>query len=207
MAPGSGAHDVRCHVAAGPPLAARAGDSAAVGLLLEQYRPYLRILAQRHLDGPLGVRLDASDLVQQTCLSAIRAIATFDGVNEAAFVAWLRTIHENNIRSAVRDHLVAEKRAAGREVSAADEAALDRSLAQASESSPSQRLMHGESTVLLAAALQDLPDDQREAVRLRYLEGRSLAEIARRLDRSVVAAAGLVKRGLIQLRKVLKDEG
>ena len=185
---------------------ARSGDSQAVGLLLEQYRPYLRVLAQRHLDGPLGVRLDASDLVQQTCLSAIRAIANFDGVDEAAFVAWLRTIHENNIRTAVRDHLLAEKRAAGREVSPADEEAIDRSLAQARESSPSQRLMHGESTVRLAAALQQLPDDQREAVRLRYLEGRSLAEIAERLDRSVVAAAGLVKRGLIHLRKVLKDE-
>jgi RNA polymerase sigma-70 factor (ECF subfamily) len=185
---------------------ARAGDSAAVGLLLEQYRPYLRILAQRHLDGPLGVRLDASDLVQQTCLSAVRAIASFDGASEAAFVAWLRTIHENNIRAAVRDHLLAEKRAAGREVSAADEEAIDRSLAQARESSPSQRLMQGENVVRLAAALQELPADQREAVRLRYLEGRSLAEIAQRLDRSVVAAAGLVKRGLMQLRRILRDE-
>lgn len=185
---------------------ARAGESAAVGQLLEQYRPYLRILAQRHLDGPLGVRLDASDLVQQTCLSAIRAIANFDGVDEAAFVAWLRTIHENNIRSAARDHLLAEKRAAGREVSPADEEALNRSLAQARESSPSQRLMHSENTVRLAAALQELPDDQREAVRLRYLEGRSLAEIAQRLDRTVVAAAGLVKRGLIRLRHTLRDE-
>jgi RNA polymerase sigma-70 factor (ECF subfamily) len=184
---------------------ARAGDAAAVGLLLEQYRPYLRILAQRHLDGPLGVRLDASDLVQQTCLSAIRAIATFNGVNEAAFVAWLRTIHENNIRGAVRDHLIAEKRAAGREVSPADEAAIEHSLA-ACESSPSQRLMQGENTVRLAAALQELPADQREAVRLRYLEGRSLAEIAERLDRSVVAAAGLVKRGLIHLRQTLRDD-
>jgi len=185
---------------------ARAGDSAAVGLLLEQYRPYLRVLAQRQLDGPLGVRLDASDLVQQTCLSAIRAIANFDGVNEAAFVAWLRTIHEHNIRSAVRDHLLAEKRAAGREVSPADVEAIDRSLAEARESSPSQRLMQGENTVRLAAALQELPADQREAVRLRYLEGLSLAEIAQRLERSVVAAAGLVKRGLIQLRSSLRAE-
>jgi RNA polymerase sigma-70 factor (ECF subfamily) len=185
---------------------ARAGDSEAVGVLLEQFRPYLRILAQRQLEGPLGVRLDASDLVQQTCLSAVRHIGQFDGVSEAAFVAWLRTIHQNNIRTAIRDHLIAQKRAAGREFTPADEQSIDQSLVAASESSPSQRLMRGESAVRLAAALQDLPDDQREAVRLRYLEGRSLAEIAERLDRSVVAAAGLVKRGLIQLRTLMRDE-
>jgi RNA polymerase sigma-70 factor (ECF subfamily) len=185
---------------------ARAGDSEAVGVLLEQFRPYLRILAQRQLEGPLGVRLDASDLVQQTCLSAVRHIQKFDGVSEAAFVAWLRTIHQNNIRTAIRDHLIAQKRAAGRELTPADEQSIDQSLVAASESSPSQRLMRGESAVRLAAALQDLPDDQREAVRLRYLEGRSLAEIAERLDRSVVAAAGLVKRGLMQLRTLMRDE-
>jgi RNA polymerase sigma-70 factor (ECF subfamily) len=63
----------------------------------------------------------------------------------------------------------------------------------------------GESAARLAAALAELPDDQREAVRLRYLEGRSLAEIAERMDRTVVAAAGLVKRGLIHLRKSMQE--
>jgi RNA polymerase sigma-70 factor (ECF subfamily) len=94
------------------------------------------------------------------------------------------------------------KRAAGREV------ALDAEqlAAQLRASSPSQRVLVGESAARLAAALAELPDDQREAVRLRYLEGRSLAEIAERTSRSVVAAAGLVKRGLIQLRKAMQEE-
>jgi RNA polymerase sigma-70 factor (ECF subfamily) len=185
---------------------ARAGDAQAAGLLLERYRPYLRVIAQRLLDEQLAARIDASDLVQQTCLSVLGRLPQFDGVGEAAFIAWLRTVHENNIRDAIRDHLHAQKRAAGREVSydtgplaAAEQAALR-------ASSPSQRVMQGERAVELAAALQQLPDDQREAVRLRYLEGRSLAEIAERTGRSTVAAAGLVKRGLMQLRKIMKEE-
>jgi RNA polymerase sigma factor, sigma-70 family len=125
----------------------------------------------------------------------------FDGGNEGQFIAWLRTIHEHNIQDAIRGHLKTAKRAAGREI------ALDAEqlAAQLRASSPSQRVLVGESAARLAAALQDLPGDQREAVRLRYLEGRSLAEIAKRTSRSVVAAAGLVKRGLIQLRKSMQE--
>jgi RNA polymerase sigma-70 factor, ECF subfamily len=180
---------------------ARAGDGEAAGVLLEKYRPYLRILAERQLDQNLAARLDASDLVQQTCLSVLGRLPQFDGQDEAQFIAWLRTVHENNIRDAIREHLQTAKRAAGREVAftAGDLAVTLRT------SSPSQRVLVGENAAELAAALLELPPDQREAVRLRYLEGRSLAEIAERMDRSVVAAAGLVKRGLIQLRKTMRE--
>src|SRR5688500_2620695 len=65
---------------------ARTGDAAAVGELLEAHRPLLKFLAMRYLDGPLGARLDASDLVQQTCLSVWGRIAQFDGHDPAAFV-------------------------------------------------------------------------------------------------------------------------
>jgi RNA polymerase sigma-70 factor (ECF subfamily) len=181
---------------------ARAGDSQAAGLLLEKYRPYLRIIAERLLDQNLNARLDASDLVQQTCLSVLGRLPNFDGTDEAQFIAWLRTIHEHNIQDAIRDHLHSQKRAAGREVAIPSPDLF----AQLRASSPSQRMMHGESAARLAAALAELPADQREAVRLRYLEGRSIAEIAERLERSPVAAAGLVKRGLMQLRKNLAEE-
>jgi RNA polymerase sigma-70 factor (ECF subfamily) len=182
-------------------LRARAGDTQAAGVLLEKYRPYLRILAQRLLDQNLAARLDASDLVQQTCLSVLGRLPQFGGNEEGQFIAWLKSIHEHNIQDAIRDHLKTAKRAAGREV-VLD---ADQLAAQLRASSPSQRVLVGESAARLAAALAELPDDQREAVRLRYLEGRSLAEIAERMDRTVVAAAGLVKRGLIHLRKSMQE--
>ena len=55
------------------------GDREAFGELLQRYRPYLRMLARRQLDSALHVRIDASDIVQQTCLEAHRDFAAFQG--------------------------------------------------------------------------------------------------------------------------------
>ncbi len=64
---------------------ARDGDTHALGVSLQKHREYLRNLAQRSLDTALGGRLDASDIVQQTCLSAIRYFPKFDGEEPAQF--------------------------------------------------------------------------------------------------------------------------
>lgn len=158
-------------------------------------------MAQRHLDGRLGARVDASDVVQQTCLSAHRNIEQFTGEEEGEFLAWLRQIHEQNIRNIFRDHLGAEKRALGREASADQFASLE-----ALTSSPSCRAMQGEDAVELARCLERLPVDQANAVRLRHLEGCTIADIARHLERSEQAVAGLLKRGMQQLRELLKPD-
>jgi RNA polymerase sigma-70 factor (ECF subfamily) len=71
-------------------------------------------------------------------------------------------------------------------------------------STPSQRAIRGEEEQLLMKALSVLPDDQREAVRLRHLEGLALADVARHLGRSPAATAGLIKRGMQVLRRQLR---
>lgn len=183
---------------------ARGGDDVALGVLLERYRPYLRILAERRLDRRLRVRVDASDLVQRTCLDAHKDIGKFRGTAEPQLIAWLRQILEHNVQQSVQEHVLAQKRSINQERHAEDSenngpAAMARFAAE--QSSPSQRAMRGESAVLLAKALEQLPDDQREAVRLRHLEGWTLAEIADHFQRSEVAVAGLLKRGLQKLRQ------
>jgi RNA polymerase sigma-70 factor (ECF subfamily) len=57
-----------------------------------------------------------------------------------------------------------------------------------------------ETLLEIASALEQLPETQREAVRMRYIEGLPLAEISQRLDRTTTAVAGLLKRGLENLR-------
>jgi RNA polymerase sigma-70 factor (ECF subfamily) len=59
--------------------------------------------------------------------------------------------------------------------------------------------------MLLARALADLPEAQREAVTLHYLQGWPLAEIAGHLGRSPSAVMGLLHRGLKQLRARLRE--
>ena len=90
---------------------ARGGDQVALGELLEKYRRYLWGLADRMLDDRAAARIDASDVVQQTCLSVHKQITEFDGHDDAQFAAWLRQIHERNIRNAARE--LASRRQAG----------------------------------------------------------------------------------------------
>jgi RNA polymerase sigma-70 factor (ECF subfamily) len=63
--------------------------------------------------------------------------------------------------------------------------------------------MRDEAAASLAEAMLKLPETQSEALRLRYLEGLPLTEIAERLEKSTDAVAGLLKRGLRSLRQDL----
>ncbi len=182
---------------------AREGDEEALGRLLESFRAYFRIHARRKLGSRLQARVEASDIVQQTYLEAHRDLAKFSGQQPGEFVTWLHTILDHNILEAFRAHIRAAKRSVDQEVR---REAVDRSEEApsweppAETSSPSRRLMRGEAAIRLAQAIDQLPADQSEAVRLRHLEGWTLAQLAAHFERSEVAVAGLLKRGLRGLR-------
>jgi RNA polymerase sigma-70 factor (ECF subfamily) len=59
--------------------------------------------------------------------------------------------------------------------------------------------------VRLAEALGRLPEAQREALVLQHWKGCSLAEIAEQMGRTRTAVAGLLKRGLSQLRVEMQE--
>ena len=61
---------------------ARAGDQDALGELLKGQNRLLEQMARKEVDGRLQVRLSAADIVQQTCLSAIRNFDDLRGKNE-----------------------------------------------------------------------------------------------------------------------------
>jgi RNA polymerase sigma-70 factor (ECF subfamily) len=184
------------------------GDEDALATLLMDYRPYLHLLAKRGLDSAIHARVGASDIVQQTCLEACRDFSEFQGRNEPAFIAWLKRILHNNVSESVHRHITAKKRSVHRERRLApqnDSQALPEYVDR-EQSSPSQRVMRGEMMLELASKLESLPATQSEALRLRYLEGMALAEISKRMDKTPMAVAGLLKRGLRQLRSFFPDK-
>ena len=83
---------------------ARAGDQAARGQLLELYRNYLRLMARSLINQPLRVRLDASDLVQETFLKAHREFVGFLGSTEPELVTWLRRILVRSLADQLKRH-------------------------------------------------------------------------------------------------------
>lgn len=171
---------------------------------LNQYRGYLRALAQIELGRRLQSKVDPSDIVQQSLLEAHQDLAALRGKSEAELVAWLRTILTRNLLNTARD-FGAQKRDVRRERSLAQQVEdssvrLDEFLAS-DQTSPSQRASRNEQAERLAQALAALPEDQRAAVVLKHFHDWTVAEIAQELDRTTLAVGGLLKRGLKKLRE------
>jgi RNA polymerase sigma-70 factor, ECF subfamily len=75
----------------------------------------------------------------------------------------------------------------------------------APESTPSQQAVRREQAVILADALQDLPEDYREVIILRQLEGLSFPDVARRMSRTEDSVKNVWLRALARLRRTLED--
>jgi RNA polymerase sigma-70 factor (ECF subfamily) len=187
---------------------ARGGDELARGELLELYRPYLRLLARLKTHRLLQAKLDDSDLVQDTCLSAHRDFAHFRGASEHEFTAWLREIMAHTAANLTRDHrrqrrdIRLERRM--HDVLNQSSQMLERAIASP-DSSPSQRAERRERAVLLANALSDMPADYREVLVLRELEGKSLQEAAGAMGRTPNAVQKLWARALVELRRRMQS--
>jgi RNA polymerase sigma-70 factor (ECF subfamily) len=179
-------------------------------LMPEQFRSYLRLLAGLQVGARLRAKLDPSDLVQQALLKAHQGRAGFRGGTSAEMAAWLRQILARTLADALRD-LDRQRRDVSRERSL--EVALDESSARLerwlvdSGMAPGDAAERNEQLLHLAEALARLPEPQRQAVLLRYYEGRSLPEIGERLNRSRAGVASLLRRGLSRLREHLGTGG
>ena len=169
---------------------------------LEQYRDYLRLLASHQIGSRFRGKIDLSGVVQETLFEAHREIVRGARVPAEERLAWLRTILVNNLADYAR-RLTAEKRDVGREIPL--QRAIDLSSQRledwlAIEMPPDLAMEQEEQLLALVAALARLPEAQREALTLHYWSGWTLMQIAERLERSRDATAGLIKRGLRQLR-------
>ena len=141
-------------------------------------------------------------MVQETLFEAHREIVRGVRVPAEERRAWLRTILANNLADHAR-RLTAEKRDVGREVSLQRGIELSSQRLEdwlAIEMPPHLAMEQEEQLLSLVAALARLPEDQREALTLHYWSGLTLMQIAEQLGRSRDATAGLIKRGLRQLR-------
>lgn len=187
---------------------ARAGDSEALGQLLESYRGYLTVLARIQIGRRLQGKVDAADVVQDAFLGAYRDFAQFRGTTEKEFLGWLRQVLAFVVANLVRHYRGTQRRDVRLERQLAIELdqsshALDRGLV-ADQSSPSQQAVRREQSVLLAEALARLPDEWRDLLILRHLEGLTFPEVAQRLGRTLDSVKKQWPRALAKLRRALE---
>jgi RNA polymerase sigma-70 factor (ECF subfamily) len=191
---------------------AREGSSSCLGRLLTLYTNYLKLLVTTQLDSRLRGRVSPSDVVQDTFFEAHRDFNQFRGQSTAEFVAWLRRIVVHNILRVVEQHVLAEKRDVRREVSLEE---IGRRLEQSTvrletllaveSDSPSRHAVEREHEVLLADALAELPQDYRDVIVLRHIEGLPFDEVALRMNRTAGAVRMLWLRALKKLRESLEE--
>ena len=171
---------------------------------VEDYRDYLHLLARLQLDPRLRGKVDPSDVVQQTLVKAHQNQQQFRGRTAGEQAGWLRRILANTLIDAARkfqrELALEHDLAPGVEQSSAR---LEAWLA-AEQSSPSEVAARQEQLLHLARALSQLPDDQRVAVELHHLREVPVADIALEMGRTEASVAGLLRRGLQNLRNVLQ---
>jgi RNA polymerase sigma-70 factor (ECF subfamily) len=182
-----------------------------LGTLLIDRRAGLMAYIERRMGPALRSRIEPDDIFQEVCVEATRARETLETYQGEPF-GWLCEIAERRIIDAHRRLFDAKKRSAAREV-AIQGARADEShdglmnLLVASLTTPTQAIARDDRGKRLAEALAALPEEQREALRLRYVEQLPSKEIASRLGKSDGAVRVMLTRALKVMQGLLTDAG
>jgi RNA polymerase sigma-70 factor, ECF subfamily len=180
-------------------------DPAAFAAFLEQRRPALIAYVDGRLGSTLKGKVEPQDIAQEVAIKALRELPNMDLSNRDPF-GWLCQLAEQCVIDAHR-HFAASKRAAGREqagnIKPAEGSQDFVSLLAASMTTPTQAVVRNERETNLRAAIATLPEDQREVLRMRYVEGLATKDIAKRLMKTDVAIRVMLTRLVQHLQDLL----
>jgi RNA polymerase sigma-70 factor (ECF subfamily) len=191
--------------------AARQGDSLALAKLLAAHYPRLRARAQAGMDAATKARVGPDDILQEVYLDVIRRIDYFEEHGQGSFLNWVLTILDHKLVDAWRvAHCQARDIdrevtvAAGNGVSSYWDL-LDHLYADSG--TPSRVIRREEAFSALLTCITDLSETHRQVIRLRFLNGLSVDQVAARLGKSKAAVVALTKRALEALRAAMDQLG
>jgi RNA polymerase sigma-70 factor (ECF subfamily) len=186
---------------------AGAGDRSALDALIARHRDAVRRYIDRRLDPQIRGRFDASDVVQEAHLEAVRRIEDFLARRPMPFHLWLyRTAYENLIRLR-RHHVEVAARTVGRENPLPDQSSILIARQVLSGIAPDRQAADAELALRVSEALGRLDDVDREVLMLRTFEGLSNIEAAAVLEIEPAAASKRYGRALLRLRQALTVSG
>ena len=187
-----------------------AHDPAALGELLAAKRLPLLAFIERQLGSALRRRVEPEDVLQEASAEAVRALPGTDLAERDPF-SWLCQIAERRIIDLHRRHFGAQKRDAGREVPLGSPGGDSHApglinLLVMSMTTPSQAFSRNVRELRLTEALAKLPQEQREALRMRYVESLPSKGIAEKLGKTDAAVRVMLTRSLKKLQELLGEE-
>ena len=172
------------------------GDMQAFEMLVVKYQRRIQRLVARMMRDPEQVE----DVAQETFIRAYRALPQFRG--ESAFYTWLYRIAVNTAKKTLmdmkRDPVVTESALASRSESN-ETSSLENELSSAE--TPEAVLASREIARTVNAAIESLPEDLRQAIVLREIEGLAYEEIASVMNCPI----GTVRSRIFRAREAIAE--
>ena len=173
-----------------------AGDQKAYELLVIKYqRRIQRLIGRMVRDVDL-----VEDIAQETLIRAYRALAQFRG--DAQFYTWLYRIAVNTAKKALmelkRDPTVSENSFK----SADDDETSPLENELTSSETPEALLASKEIAMMVNAAMEALPEELRQAITLREIDGLSYEEIAEAMSSPI----GTVRSRIFRAREAISEK-
>jgi RNA polymerase sigma-70 factor, ECF subfamily len=185
------------------------GDQRAWGELLARHRDRLRRMVALRLDRRLQGRVDASDVIQEASLEAVRRLPEYLRNPTMPFFLWLRFLTGQRLLEQHRIHLGAKARDAGREIALYHGALPETTSAALAAhllghlTSPSEAAIRAERRIRMQEVLNTMDPVDREILALRHYEQLSNSEVAEVLDMDRSATSKRYARALVRLKEIL----
>ena len=170
------------------------GNREAISQLLERHtrrvRDYVRMMVK---DNDV-----ADDLTQEVLIKVVRVIDEGRYTDKGRFLPWMLRIAHNR----VLDYFRAQKQVKTiSESSAGFDVLGNKNLA---EPSIEDSIILKQRAEEIRALVEELPEEQREVVKMRYYEGLSFKEIAEQTGVGINTALGRMRYALINMRQLIK---
>ena len=173
---------------------AQSGDKQAYGLLVEKYQRKLARLLSRFIRDPAEVE----DVTQEAFIKAYRALPAFRG--DSAFYTWLYRIGINT----AKNYLMAMGRRAptSTEVEAEEAEGFEEGEQLRDINTPESVLLSNEIAETVNSTIEQLPEELRQAIQMREIEGMSYEEIAQAMNCPI----GTVRSRIFRAREAIAEQ-
>jgi len=169
----------------------RGGETSAGETLAKRYYPSL----MRYLVRVAGSNHLAEELHQQTWLSVLEHIDKFDATSSSGgFKAWVFRIATNKANDTWRSRGREKAAKAGLKLVTEDEAP-----------NASDRLHRSQQEERLKRAIEQLPENQRQVLLLRYYSEMKFVEIAEMLGCPLNTALGRMHKAMLKLKELMGE--
>jgi RNA polymerase sigma-70 factor (ECF subfamily) len=188
----------------------RKGDPEALGQFLQCHHEQLLAYIQGNMSAELRRKIEPQDVLQEVSISALQSLAEVVLTDRDPFL-WLCQLAHRRIIDSHRRFIASQKRSSKREVAQQSPAAETGQgdffdMLVVTMTTPSAAFSRNQRHMRLEQALAALPEDAREALRLRYVENLPSKEIAERLGKTDGAVRVLLTRSLQRLQMLLGHE-